>query len=39
MPLACARERGHPAPLQDLDPRLRGNDKTPDMRILVIGLF
>ena len=34
--LACA---GIQPPLRDLDSRLRGNDKTPDVRFLVIALF
>ena len=37
--LTCARERRIQPPLRDPDSRLRGNDKTPDMRFLVIALF
>jgi hypothetical protein len=37
--LTCARERRIQPPLRDLDSRLRGNDKMPDVRFHVIALF
>jgi hypothetical protein len=37
--LGCARERPIQPPLRDLDSRLRGNDKTSDLRFLVIALL
>lgn len=37
--LTCARERRIQPSLRDLDSRLRGNDKMPDVRFHVIALF
>jgi hypothetical protein len=39
MPSPAPANAGIQHPLRDLDSGLRGNDKTPDVRFLVIALF